>query len=374
MSRPIAVRFIDQTNVTVAGGQAQLNAQGVMDDRFVVRALFLRLAYTFGAGGGGATGEADHGGTSISARWRKTGNQMLTNVTARALDLWSKALTRPRSVAIDVLQDQTIGAGGGTANFAYMVPFYRCGQPAGQGDYEQPLSEVGDFLITIPSTFTPANFTNCLVTLVAVGYYDDSQTYRAGSQFQLQDLVNDGSNNPQIVVGGGLLRELDSYVVDTATGTQADEIRPTVSLDGRQIIDGNGLTQGELSRLTVINDLGGFDDYASFYVADQQGALKFARIYAGGSEDRLSDLPAVRVAQIQLQARGTSPATNVRYIVESVYPNGGAQLAARVPGAELMGAGDVQAMVRRENADGSPVPAGTIKPSLAQYAPALVSR
>ena len=373
MARPIQVKFVDQAFVPVAGGQANLNTQGMIDDSFIVRALQVKLLYTFGAGGG-ATGEADQGGTSFNARWRKTGASMLTNVTARALDLWSKALTRPRGVAVDVLQDQIIPPAGGTAAFAYLIPFYRPGQPAGKGDYEQPLSEIGDFQIQIPAVFAPAGFTGCLVTLTAIGYRDRSGTYRAGTQFRLQDLFNDGSLNPQIPIGGGLLRELDSYCVDVGTGTQVQEVTPSLYFDGQQIIDGNGLTQGELSRITVVNDGGGADDYADFYPTGVQGAPKFARLYAGGSEDNLSDLPSVRTAQLQLTARGAAAATNVKYIVETVLPNGGAQLAARVPGASSMEAGDVAVMVRREDAQGKPVAAATMRPSVAEYAPALVSQ
>jgi hypothetical protein len=372
MARPISTRFVDQVNVAVAGGQAQLNTQGMIDDTFIVRSLLVKMTYVFGAGGG-ATGEVDHGNTTFNARWRKTGNSMLTNTTARALDLWSKAIKRPRNVAVDVLQDQIIGAGGGTATFAYEIPFFRGAQPAGLGDYEQPLSEIGDFQIQIPAAFTPANFAGCLVSLIAVGYRDRSGPYRAGTQFRIQDLVNDGSLNPQIPIGGGLLRELDSYVVDVGVGTQNDEVRPSLYFDGDMVLDGNTLTQGELSRLTVINDVGGVDDYAAFYPTGVQGAPKFARLYAGGSEDCLSDLPSVRTAQLQLQARGANPNVNCRYIVETVYPNGGASLAARIPGAGSMEGGDVANAVRREDANGSAVPGSSIRPAVAQYTPALVS-
>jgi hypothetical protein len=104
-----------------------------------------------------------------------------------------------------------------------------------------------------------------------------------------------------------------------------------------------------------------------------QGAPKFARLYAGGSEDCLSDLPSVRTAQLQLQARGANPNVNCRYIVETVYPNGGASLAARIPGAGSMEGGDVANAVRREDANGSAVPGSSIRPAVAQYTPALVS-
>lgn len=370
MAKPIVMRMIDQKQTAVAGGELLLNTQGLADDNFVVRKLRVKMAFAFSAGAA-AVGVADIGTTSFFWRWRKTGMPMLNNVSALALDLWRRRLAKQKNVDLFALADQT-NTGADTAYFVFDVPFYRAAQPVGQGDYEQPVSEVGDCKIRIPNSFNGNTLASCTVTIYAVGYEDDSGKYRAGSQFQIQDLTNDGSNQPPIPVGGKL-RELFEYAVNTATSTLQSELLNSFKLDNRVIIEGANIAVSELTDALVCDDEGGYYAYSDFYGLNTVGAARVATLYAGGTEDSLADLPVVQIAVPMYASRGASAGSNYRYCVETVYPNAGTELANRIPGARTMEAGDVAQAVRRVGAEGQAVPAGAIPAPIATYAPAVVA-
>lgn len=330
------VKFIGQASSTSLGADLVINANGIDDPKFLVKALRIRHEITLSAITSGDLDETNVGTALHQWIWRKTNRPFLNNISARAIDIWAKAQQLPAVTAYDVLTDQ-VAAITNPHIFDFIVPLERK-QAARPQDFCVALDEIGTLTVQLPATLanlTGGTLSNWTVRVYAIGVDMPAGIYKAGSLVRIDELTSGSGNDVELKCYGNRVRSLNEYTIDTSGSPITGEDQPRIEFDGVQKYDYRNLNGGDAA-LYAGQGWGAGLAYTSYVQAGatpQQVTLNAPWIRPS-VEQKIADMPQVNTLQMRYSSR-LSDTTEARYILETVYPDStGAMLRERVPGAE----------------------------------------
>lgn len=360
-----AQRLDSKSGTAITGNSFDLNANPSNHKGFLVEFLLVEHKISWSGGSpSGTLGATNVGSTRHDWDWTNN-RKMLNNVTGRTLDLWAKRQRLPGCQAYDVLANQAINASGDYL-FRHLLPMVRH-LDAVPDDGVVALSDIGRLAVTTPDLTavagTGTGFT-WQTTVYAIGYDGKPGEFRAGTLFQLAEIGSDTSTSQTLNAGGDILRDLFAFSKDTASSPVSGDTAPQLLLDNTPTQLWNNFTSADLCWLQ--GALYSADDYSDYVtVAGVLNTLIENLVpYVPGR--KISQLPNVRTITINYTAR-TATATNIVYVLETLYPSqGGAALAARLPaGFSDYTADQLRAAVKRPGI-------AEVDPALAAYLPAVV--